>query len=68
LHIDKVGLRDLPDYPEAWVARLVTDTPSSYILLAHSLAEIQACLPPGLVRSERQPSDQPEVIEAWSPK
>jgi hypothetical protein len=50
------------------VARLVTDAPTPYILLGHTLAELQASLPPGLVRSKRQPSDPPKVVEAWFPK
>jgi hypothetical protein len=61
-------LQDLPEYPGALVARLVTDAPTPYILLGHTLAEMHASLPPGLARSERQPSDQPEVVEVWFPK
>ena len=37
--------------------------PSPYLLLAGSLAGIQAMLPLGLVRSERMPVDPPEVEE-----
>jgi hypothetical protein len=59
-------MQDLPEYPGALMARLVTDTPTPYILLGHTLAEIHASLPTGLVRSERQPSDPPEVVEVWS--
>jgi hypothetical protein len=60
-------LWDLPAYPEQYAARLVTSgaAPSPYLLLADSLAEIQALLPPGLVRSERQPGDPPAVVAIW---
>jgi hypothetical protein len=50
-------MRDLPEYPGSLVARLVTETPTPYILLGHTLAEVQAQLPPGLERSDRQPAD-----------
>jgi hypothetical protein len=61
-------MRDLPEYPGALVARLVTDAPTPHILLGHTLAELYAALPPVLERSERQPSDPPEVVEVWFPK
>jgi hypothetical protein len=57
--------KDLPDYPGKVVARLVTDAPSPYVLVADTLAEIHAALPPNLVRTDRQPVDPPEVIEIW---
>jgi hypothetical protein len=46
---------------------LVTDSPTPYVLMAESLAELQAQLPSGLVRVERQPADLPEVVEIWFP-
>jgi hypothetical protein len=49
------------------IARLVTDRPTPYVLMAESLAELQARLPPGLERVERQPADLPEVVEIWFP-
>jgi hypothetical protein len=60
-----VVLWDLPAYPERYAARLVTSgqAPSSYLLLADTLAGIQEMLPPGLVRSERQSGDPSEVVE-----
>jgi hypothetical protein len=61
-------MQDLPEYPGAFAARLVIDAPTPYILLGHTLAEVQTNLPPGLERSERQPSDPPEVVEVWFPK
>jgi hypothetical protein len=60
-------MRDVPEYPGSLVARLVADTPTPYILLGHTLAEVQTQLPPGLERTERQPSDPPEVVEIWLP-
>ena len=35
------------------------------LLLAGTLAEIHAALPPHLMRSDRQPADPPEVVEVW---
>ena len=60
-----VVLWDLPAYPERFAARLATSTASPYLLLANTLAGIRKMLPPGLVRSERQPADPPEVVEIW---
>ena len=57
--------RDLPGYPGVLAARFVTDAPTPHVLLGHTLAEVQAPLPPGLERTERQPSDPPEVVEVW---
>jgi hypothetical protein len=57
-----VVMRDPPDYPDKIIARLVTDRPTPYVLMAESLAELQAQLPP-----ERQPADLPEVVEIWFP-
>jgi len=56
---------DAPGYPDRFAARLATDGPSPYLLLAETLGSIQAQLPPGLVRSERQLVDPPEVVEIW---
>jgi hypothetical protein len=56
---------DPPDYPDKFVARLVIDLPSPYLLVADSLAEIHAVLPLNLARTDRQPVDPPEVIEIW---
>ena len=60
-------MRDPPEYPDRVVARLVTETPSPYVLVADTLAEIHAQLPAALARSERQPADPPEVVEIWFP-
>jgi hypothetical protein len=60
-------MRDLPEYPGALAARLVTDAPTPYVMLGHTLAELQAKLPPGLVRTERRSAEPPEVVEIWFP-
>jgi hypothetical protein len=60
-----VVMWDLPAYPGRFAARLATNAPSPYLLLADTLAGIHEQLPPGLVRSERQPVDPPEVMEIW---
>lgn len=56
---------DPPEHPDKFVARFATDHPTIYVMVADSLAEIQAMLPAGLVRSERQPVDPPDVVEVW---
>jgi hypothetical protein len=60
-------LWDLPAYPERYAARLATSgqAPSPYLLLADTLAGIQEMLPLGLTRSDRMPTDPPEVLEIW---
>ncbi len=60
-----IVMRDQPDYPDEFVARLISGTPTPYVLLADSLDGLQAQLPVGLIRSERQPVDPPEVVEIW---
>ena len=60
-----VIMQDPPEYPGKVVARLVTETPSPYVLVADTLAEVHAQLPPYLTRAERQPADPPEVVEIW---
>ena len=60
-----VVMKDPPDYPGRFTARLVTDAQTPYVLVADTLAEIHAALPAKLVRSERQPADLPEVVEIW---
>jgi hypothetical protein len=58
-------MRDPPDYPGKFTARLITDFPSPYMLVGDTLAEIHAALPPNLVRKNRQPAHPPEVVEIW---
>ena len=59
-----VVMRDQPE-PGAFIARLVTGVPTPYVLRTDSLAEIHTQLPPGLVRSERQPAEPPDLAEIW---
>ena len=58
-----VVTQDPPEYPDRVTARLVTETPSPYVLVADTLAEIHA----QLARAGRQPADPPEVVEIWFP-
>jgi hypothetical protein len=59
--------RDEAAYPGEFVARLVTSEPTPYVMVADTLAGLQAQLPTGLTRTDRQPADPPEVIEVWFP-
>lgn len=56
---------DVPEYPGKLVGRLVTDMPSEYVLVADSLADLRAQLPPNLNRLKRQPADPPNLVELW---
>ena len=56
---------DPPEHPGKYVARFATAHPTIYVMQADTLAELQAMLPLGLVRSLRQPADPPEVVEIW---
>ncbi|HZY60402.1 MAG TPA: hypothetical protein VFE56_11600 [Candidatus Binataceae bacterium] len=60
-----IVMQDQPDYPDEIIACLVTAPPTAYVLRGHTLAEVQAQMPPGLTRTERQPYDPPEVVEVW---
>jgi hypothetical protein len=62
-----IVMQDQPDYPDEMIVRLVPDAPTPYVLRGHTLAEVQAQLPPGLERTERQPSYPHEVVEIWFP-
>jgi len=57
--------QDGPDYPGKVVARLVTDGPTPYVLVADTLAALRAQLPADVMRSQRQPADPPHVVELW---
>ena len=50
-----------------FAARLVTDAPTLYVLLSDTLTGLQAQLPAGLTRTDRQPADPPEVVEVRFP-
>ena len=62
-----VVMRDPPEHPDKVTARLVTEAPIPYVLVADTLAEVHAQLPPYLTRAERQPGDPPEGVEIWFP-
>ena len=59
--------QDHSNYPGKVIARLVTWKPTPYVLVADNLTELQAQLPAGLVRSDRQSSDPPGAVEFWFP-
>ena len=56
---------DAPEHPGKYIARFTTDHPTIYVIVADTLAEVQAMLPSGLDRSARQPADPPDVVEIW---
>jgi hypothetical protein len=51
--------------PPKLIARLLTGTPSPYVLEADTLLALRGMLPPLLERSDPQPADPTEVIEIW---
>jgi hypothetical protein len=61
-------MKGVSDYPDEFIARLMTNGPTPYVLLADTLAGLRDQLPPDLVRIERQPADPPEVMETWLPE
>ncbi len=60
-----IVLQDPPDYPGKFIARLTTRRYTRYLLVADSLADVHRQLPSGLIRSGRQLSDIPEMVEVW---
>ncbi len=54
-----------PDYPGRFVARMVTDRRSPFVLVGETLDDVRRQLPDGLVHSSRQPADLAEVVEIW---
>src|SRR3954467_8505403 len=58
-----VVTHDEGTYRGRFVGRLVTKAPT--VLLADTLGELHAQLPPGTRWSDRQPADPPEVVEVW---
>ena len=54
------------DLPGRIVARKwLNDQPTPVLLQARSLAKIWDKLPPGLVRLDRHPTDDPKIVESW---
>jgi hypothetical protein len=63
-----VVMRDQLQYGrDKFIARLVTDRESSCVLVANTLDEIRAQLPPRLVRMEPQSAHPQDVVEFWVP-
>jgi hypothetical protein len=53
-------------YPGKLMARLATMDPTPHVMLADTLDEMRAALPPGLHRSDRTPADPAGLLEFWS--
>jgi hypothetical protein len=58
--------QDHPAHPNhRFIAQLVATSPLPYVLVGDTLAEVQAQLPPGLVRYDLGAVEPPEVVELW---
>jgi len=54
------------DFPQAFVARrYVIDRPTADIIQGHTLEAVREKLPAGLARIERDPKDDPKIVEMW---
>lgn len=59
------------DFPGSLVARMHhacqsgTWSDPGKVIVAPSLEELRAKLPPGLFRMHRQPNDEPQILETW---
>lgn len=54
------------DYPGKFVARMsFYDRATSNVLVADTLEELRGLLPPRLTRLERDPNDDPVIVEVW---
>jgi len=57
------------DFPDSYVARLFRITghaePSPLAHIAETLQEVRKAIPPGLVRIDRDPLDEPQIVEIW---
>ncbi len=60
-----IVMRDPPEHPGRFAARLVTDHATPYVLVVNSLADLQAQMPAGLVRTEYRFATVPDMVEAW---
>jgi hypothetical protein len=60
-----IVFRDEPDYPGKVIARFVIDTATTTVLVADTLTELRAMLPPGLRVTKRRSADPLEVVEMW---
>jgi hypothetical protein len=59
-----IVVRDQPR-PGEFIARLVVDGPTTYVIHGGTLAALRSMLPPGLEPSDRQPHDPPDLVEVW---
>jgi hypothetical protein len=57
--------QDQDDHDGQFVARLVANEPTLYVMLADTLAELQAQLPRSLERVDRHSFRPREVVEIW---
>ena len=58
------------DWPDKFVARQFliqedTATPTGTFWLGDSLDEVRSHLPPHCARLERDPNDEPQIVESW---
>ncbi len=59
------------DYPERyvlrrwWVSAGVQSPDDDWFYLADTLDQIREYVPAGCVRLERDPKDQPQIVEVW---
>lgn len=54
------------DYPDKFVARLFDiDSPTDVYEIADTLDEIRQTIPPEMVRMERDPNDDPCIVEVF---
>jgi hypothetical protein len=60
-----VVTQDQDAHSGQFVARLVTNEPTVYVMLAGTLAELRDQLPPRLERTDRHSFHPREVVEIW---
>jgi len=54
------------DYPNEFVARkFILDKPTSEIKTSDTIETLRLLLPMGLTRIERNPGDDPVIVETW---
>jgi hypothetical protein len=61
-----IVMDDWVAYPGKLMARLATMETTPYVMLADTLDEMRAALPPGMHRSDRTPADPVGLVELWS--
>jgi hypothetical protein len=75
LHAEGVQRRELPAwivfqeepyYSGKVIARFAVDAPTTPVLVADTLTELRAMLPPRLRRTKRHSADPPDILEMWS--